>query len=206
MATLKASIFATMLCGCVATAACAAGCSSGEPSSSDLVADVDSTSPKTFSSEGGNVSSWKFYNEDEHTIRVLGKDKSGKVVAELLLTVDANDRDQLQEVMVETIRPERSWVRFEPGNDGKGKIEKSTDKAIKALQVFDTLDEDVQTYIDAGSQGPHTRGAWDCITATLAMVGACGATAATCVETGGIGCYIGYPGCAATVVNYFRQC
>jgi copper(I)-binding protein len=207
MKTVKSNVFAMMIAGCLATCAFTGGCASDKTSSTEPLAEVPSSSPKPFADKGDSVTSWKFYNKDKDTIRVLGENSSGKVVAELLVTVDANDKHEAQEVTVETVSPERSSVRFKPGNDGRGAIEKSTAEALTSMHVFDSLDEDVKSYSAAGAQGPHARGlSWDCVSATLAMVGACGATAATCVETAGLGCALGGAGCLATVHDYYDSC
>ena len=206
MKNVKKGILATALIGGVAACACIGGCGSEETSSTEPLANVPSSSPTPFATQGTRVTSWKFFKEDKHTIRVLGEDDNGKVVAELLLKVDSDNNREVSGVSVETIKPDRSTVQFKPTEDGEATIEKSTDEAIPSAHVFDNLEKDVKAYSMSADKGQHPLGFWDCVSATLAMVGACGATAATCVETGGVGCALGGAGCIATVHNYLKQC
>jgi hypothetical protein len=206
MKTVKTNAFAMVFTGLLVTCAYTGGCASDKSSSTDPLAVVMSTSPNSFAGNTDRVASWKFYNKDEQTIQVLGEDSNGKVVAELLLSVDTDDNDEVQKITVETVSPEPSSVWFKPGKDGEAAIEKSTDKAVASQHIFDNLEKDVQAYSASAAKGQSTLGFWDCVSATLAMVGACGATAATCVETAGVGCALGGAGCIATVNNYLKNC
>jgi hypothetical protein len=206
MKTLRTNVFAMVVTGLLVTCAYTGGCANDKPSSTDPLAVVMASSPSPSARTTDRVASWKFYNKDKQSIQVLGLDSDGKVVAELLLSVDTDDNDEVQKITVETVSPERSSVWFKPDKDGEAAIEKSTDKAVESQHVFDNLEKDIQAYSASGSKGQSTRGFWDCAAATLAMVGACGATAATCVETAGLGCALGGAGCVASVHTYLKEC
>lgn len=152
-------------------------------------------SPETLALTDGVVS-WSVY--DEETVRIAGVDADDRVIVELQFQVDHDDSGALLGVAVQMNAPDSGTLTF----DASGQLRESTLGGAQG-RLFAALVADIQA-VEGGAEDQRR---WlDCAAAIVHLGLVCGAAAATCLTTFGVGCALGGAECVAAVLDWQCAC